>query len=73
MLQQLRWPNEFETLFTMRSLSADPDAELEAFESSHATSCRGGDDANPGGDRSAVADQLILQASDATDWPFATT
>ena len=62
LFQQLRWPNEFETLFTMRSLSADPDADLEAFESSHATSAEQEIDANPGGYRSAVADQLILQA-----------
>ncbi len=66
-LEQLRWPNDFDTLFTMRSLATDPDADLEAFESSHATSADEEIDANPGGYRSAVADQLILQAREATD------
>jgi ABC-type transport system substrate-binding protein len=67
LFQQLRWPNEFETLFTMRSLNADPDADLEAFESTHASSAEQEIDANPGGYRSAVADQLIHQARESTD------
>ena len=51
LLQQLRWPNDFDTLLTMRALAADPDADLEAFESSHATSADQEVDANPGGYR----------------------
>ena len=67
-LEQLRWPNDFDTLLTMRSLATDPDADLEAFESSHATSGRRGDRCQPGWlSSSAVADQLIRQARETTD------
>ena len=66
---QLRWPNDFDTLLTMRGLGADPDADLEAFESSHATSADPDHevDANPGGYRSTTADQLIRDARTTTD------
>ena len=67
LFQQLRWPNDFDTLLTMRALGADPDADLEAFESSHATSADQEVDANPGGYHSSEADQLIRQARETTD------
>jgi ABC-type transport system substrate-binding protein len=67
LLEQLRWPNHFDTLLTMRALGPDPDHDLQAFESSHATSAEQEVDANPGGFRSAEADELIDQGRRTTD------
>ena len=67
LLQQLRWPNDFDTLLTMRALSADSDPDVQAFESSHATSADQEVDANPGGFHSTEADKLIRQARRTTD------
>ncbi len=67
LLQQLSWPNDFDTLVTMRALGADPDADLEAFEGSHITSSTQQVDANPGGYHSSAADRLIRQGRAATD------
>ena len=67
LFEQLRWPNDFDTLLTMRPLGVDPDADLEAFESSHATSADQEVDANPGGYSSAAADRLIRQARETSD------
>ena len=63
LFEQLRWPNDFDTLLTMRGLGLDPDADLEAFESSHATSADQEVDANPGGYSSSTADQLIRRSA----------
>ena len=67
LFEQLRWPNDFDTLLTMRALGADPDADLQAFESSHATNADQEVDANPGGYRSSTADQLIRRARETAD------
>lgn len=67
LLQQLRWPNDFDTLLTMRAMGSDPDSDVQAFESSHATSATQEVDANPGGFKSSEADQLIAQGRQATD------
>ncbi len=66
LLQQLRWPNDFDTLLTMRTLAADPDPDVQAFESSHATSADQEVDANPGGFHSTEADKLIREARRTT-------
>ncbi len=65
--EQLRWPNDFDTLLTMRALAVDPDADLESFESSHATTADQEVDANPGGYSSSAADKLIRQARETTE------
>ncbi len=67
LFEQLRWPNDFDTLLTMRALGDDPDPDVEAFEGNHATSADQEVDANPGGYRSADADELIRQARETTD------
>ncbi len=66
LLQQLQWPNDFDTLLTVRALGPDPDHDLQAFEGSHATSADQEVDANPGGYHSTVADQLIRQGRETT-------
>ena len=64
-LSQQQWPNDFETLLVSRPLGADPDHDMAAFESSHATSADDPADANPGGYVSADADRLIAAAREA--------
>jgi ABC-type transport system substrate-binding protein len=62
LLEQLRWPNDFDTLLTLRALGADPDTDLVAFEGRHATSADQEVDANPGGFVSAGMDRRIRSA-----------
>jgi ABC-type transport system substrate-binding protein len=67
LLTQLQWPNDFDTVLLSRSLGVDPDADVQAFEGSHATSAENPADANPGGYDSVDADQLIATARAAVD------
>jgi ABC-type transport system substrate-binding protein len=69
LLQQLRWPNDFDTLLMLRSLGMDPDADLQALESSHATSADPDHeiDSNPGGFRSSDIDRRIARARTTLD------
>ena len=67
LLEQLRWPNDFDTLLTLRSLGVDPDADLQAFESQHATSADREAGSNPGGFRSAGVDRLVARARTTLD------
>jgi ABC-type transport system substrate-binding protein len=62
LLDQMRWPNDFDTLLTLRSTGVDPDADLIAFEGSHATSADQEVDANPGGFSSKGVDRRIAEA-----------
>jgi ABC-type transport system substrate-binding protein len=59
MLDQLRWPNDFDTLLLARTLGADPDSSVRSFESSRITSAENVADANPSGFTSSLADHLI--------------
>jgi peptide/nickel transport system substrate-binding protein len=62
LLAQLKWPNDFDTVLLTRQLGTDPDQDVVAFESSHATTADNTADANPGGYSSPEADRLIAQA-----------
>ncbi len=64
---QLQWPNDFDTILISRHLSTDPDADMQSFESSHATSAENPADANAGGYSSPTADSLIEQARGLVD------
>jgi ABC-type transport system substrate-binding protein len=67
LLDQMRWPNDFDTLLTLRSTGVDPDADLIAFEGSHATSADQEIDANPGGFSSKGVDRRIAEARHTLD------
>ncbi len=69
LLQQLRWPNDFQTVLVSRPLGVDPDSDVAAFESARATSAERPADANPGGYRSSVVDDLITRARTTTQMP----
>ena len=62
MLEQLLWPNDFDTLLLSRVLGADPDSAARTFESSRITTEQNQADANPGGFTSSLADHLIADA-----------
>ena len=66
MVRQLQWPNPFDTVLMTRALGVDPDHDLEAYATEHATSESNPADANPGGYSSADADALIAEARAAT-------
>lgn len=66
LLQQLRWPNEFETVLVSRALGVDPDNDMAAFESVNATSAEEPAGANPGGYRSSVVDDLLARGRATT-------
>jgi peptide/nickel transport system substrate-binding protein len=73
MLEQLRWPNDFDTLLLARQLGADPDTDIVAFESSRATTAQNQADANAGGFASELADYLIADARTKLDEAQRTT
>ena len=62
MVRQLQWPNPFDTVLMTRILGVDPDHDMEAYSTEHATSESNPADANPGGYSSATADALIAEA-----------
>ena len=64
---QLQWPNDYDTILITRHLASDPDADMQAFETSHATSADNPADANSGGYSSPTADSLIEQARGLVD------
>ena len=67
LLEQLRWPNDFDTLLTLRSLGVDPDSDLQAFESEHVTTADREVDSNPGGFRSTGVDRRVARARTTLD------
>jgi ABC-type transport system substrate-binding protein len=67
LLAELKWPNDFDTVLLSRDLGTDPDQDVVAFESSHATTADNTADANPGGYASGEADRLIEQARQTAD------
>jgi ABC-type transport system substrate-binding protein len=67
MLDQLQWPNDFDTMLIARQLSVDPDSAVRSFESSHITSEQNRADANPSGFTSSLADHLIASARETLD------
>jgi ABC-type transport system substrate-binding protein len=62
LVRQLQWPNPFDTVLISRPLGVDPDADMEAYASDHATSEENPADANPGGYASETVDGLLAQA-----------
>ena len=62
LLEQLRWPNEFETLLMARPLSIDPALDLAAFEGRHVTSAEDPIAVNAGGHASPQLDALLTEA-----------
>ena len=67
MLDQLLWPNDFDTLLLARTLGPDPDSAVRAFESSRITTEENQADANPSGFTSSLADHLIAAARASQD------
>jgi peptide/nickel transport system substrate-binding protein len=67
MLEQLLWPNDFDTLLLARTLGPDPDGAVRVFESSRITTEENQADANPSGFTSALADHLIASARGTLD------
>lgn len=67
LLEQLRWPNDFDTALTLRPLAVDPDPDLQAFEGDHATSAEQESDSNPGGFESAGIDRRVARARRTLD------
>jgi ABC-type transport system substrate-binding protein len=67
MLEQLLWPNDFDTLLLARTLGPDPDSAVRTFESSRITTDENQADANPSGFTSSLADHLISSARKTLD------
>jgi ABC-type transport system substrate-binding protein len=67
MLDQLLWPNDFDTMLLVRTLGPDPDSSVRTFESSRITSEDNHADANPSGFTSSLADHLISAARESRD------
>jgi ABC-type transport system substrate-binding protein len=67
MLDQLLWPNDFDTLLLARLLGPDPDSAVRTFESSRITTEQNQADANPSGFTSSLADHLISSARETLD------
>jgi len=67
LLQQLQWPNQFDTLLVARALDSDPAADMYAFEGSRATSADDPIGENPGGHASAALDAILAEARSDTD------
>ena len=67
MLNQLQYPNDFDTLLWSRWLGADPDSAVRAFESSRITSADNIADENPSGFTSALVDHLVSSARATLD------
>ena len=67
MLNQLRWPNDFDTLLWLRRLGPDPDSAVRAFESSRVTSEENVADENPSGFTSELVDFFVASARDTYD------
>jgi peptide/nickel transport system substrate-binding protein len=62
LVRQLQWPNPFDTVLISRPMGVDPDRDMQAYASEHATSEENPADANPGGYASETVDGLLAQA-----------
>ena len=67
MLNQLRWPNDFDTLMWLRRLGPDPDSAVRAFESSRITTEENVADENPSGFTSELVDHFVASARESHD------
>jgi peptide/nickel transport system substrate-binding protein len=67
MLNQLRWPNDFDTLLWLRRPGPDPDSAVRVFESSRVTSEDNVADENPSGFTSELVDFFVASARDTYD------
>ncbi len=73
MLNQLRWPNDFDTLLWLRRLGPDPDSAVRAFESSRITTEDNIADENPSGFTSELIDHFVASGRTTTDEAERTT
>ncbi|MEA2027307.1 MAG: hypothetical protein U9O18_11495, partial [Chloroflexota bacterium] len=73
MLNQLRWPNDFDTLLWLRRLGPDPDSAVRAFESSRITTEDNVADENPSGFTSELIDHFVASGRATTDEAERTT
>lgn len=69
MLDQLQYPNAFDTLLWQRMLTPDPDSAVRVFESSRITTEENQADENPSGFRSDLLDFLVASARESHDMP----
>ena len=67
MLNQLLYPNDFDTLLLARPLGPDPDSAVRAFETSRITTEENQADSNPSGFTSSLTDHLIASARQSGD------
>lgn len=67
MLDQLQFPNDFDTLLWLRTLGPDPDSAVRVFESSRVTTEENVADENPSGFTSSLADHFISSARQSYD------
>ncbi len=67
MLNQLRYPNDFDTLMWTRWLGTDPDTAVRAFESSRMTTKDNVADENPSGFSSELVDYHVAAARGTMD------
>jgi ABC-type transport system substrate-binding protein len=67
MLDQLQYPNDFDTLLWQRTLTPDPDSAVRVFESSRITTKDNQADENPSGFRSDLIDHLVASARASHD------
>lgn len=67
MLDQLQYPNEFDTLLWQRTLTPDPDSAVRVFETSRITTEENQADENPSGFTSALVDFRIAKARETLE------
>jgi ABC-type transport system substrate-binding protein len=67
MLDQLQYPNDFDTLLWLRTLGPDPDSAVRVLESSRITTEENVADENPSGFTSSLADHFISTARESYD------
>jgi ABC-type transport system substrate-binding protein len=67
MLDQLQYPNAFDTLLWQRTLTPDPDSAVRVFESSRITTQENQADENPSGYKSDLLDFRVASARESID------
>lgn len=67
-LNQMRYPNDFDTLMWTRWLGTDPDTAVRAFESSRVTTEENVADENPSGFVSELVDFHVASARESMDF-----
>jgi ABC-type transport system substrate-binding protein len=67
LLDQLQWPNDFDTVFLSRELGADPDVDLSPYESRHVTTAENPGDTGIGGWSDPRMDAVLGEARRSAD------